>query len=270
MDQYTIGIERELAKNLSAGITFVYKKMSNFIRRINIGATYDLVSFTYQDENGAEHPGAAYDKTSPTSQDQFLISNPKEGKWDSVITEPERNYWGLFFELEKRFSDNWMMGANYAIYRQTSTYTGRNPSTDPNSQLTALWNGEPVGYIKHNFKIYGTVILPYGFNLSPMLQYRSPDRWTKYTRAPVLGSPSYNIEKPGSNTLDYYFQVDLRLEKTIDFKGDLRIGFVADVINALNRGQIQGVQERITSTSFGLVDTFNLGRQFRHAFRVYF
>lgn len=270
MDQFSLGIERELMKDVSVGASFVWKKRKNYICLINTGATYDLVTFTYTDENGVEHTGQAYDKTSPSAQDQFLLTNPKGGTYPSVIEDIYRNYWGLFFMFEKRFSNKWMLAANYALSMQKSTYIWRDPSVNPNQQLRALWDGEPVGYAMHNFKVYGTVVLPFDFHLSPMFVYRTGPRWTRTIYAPVAGSPTYNIEKPNINKLDDVYIFDLRLEKTFTVKGDLRVGLVADLYNVFNVAREEGINNFIYSANYGLIDTFNMGRHYKIGLRVYF
>lgn len=52
MDQFTLGIERELMKDTSVGVTFIWRKWSNMIARVNTGATWEKVPFTFTDENG--------------------------------------------------------------------------------------------------------------------------------------------------------------------------------------------------------------------------
>ena len=257
-------------KDISVGASFIWKKRKNYICTINTGATYDLVSFTYTDENGVEHTGQAYDKTSDPSQDQFLLTNPKEGTYDSVIKDPYRTYWGLFFTFEKRFSNRWMLAANYALSMQKSTYIWRDPSVNPNQQLRALWDGEPVGYAVHNFKIYATFVLPFDFNLSPMFVYRTGPRWTRYIYAPVTGSPTYNIEKPNINKLDDVYIFDLRLEKTFTVKGDLRVGFLVDLYNVFYVAREEDIQNYVYSANYGLIDGFNMGRSYKIGLRVYF
>jgi len=270
MDQFSFGIERELAKDMVAGVTFVWKKLKNFIARVNVGATYVLVPFNYKDDNGVQHSGSAYVKTSPSSKDQYVLANPVQGMADAIIKTPYRTYWGLFFTFEKRFSNRWMLSGSYALSNQKSTFSGNYANTDPNTIARNLWNGEPVGYLDHNVKIYGTVVLPFDFNLSPMITYRTGARWTKTIRASVKASPTYNIEKPGSNRLDDVFDSNLRLEKTFHVKSDLRIGVMVDLINVFNVGTRQSVQGLITSPNYLLVDSFNLGRELRVGLRVYF
>ena len=273
MYQFSMGIERELMKDVAMSVTLIYKKMGNFIRQVNTGATYTMTPFTYNataaDGTVFSGSGSAYAKTSPSSQDSFMITNPQE-KWSAVHEDPWRTFLGLFIEGEKRFSNNWMFGASYSMYKQKSTYAGRRANTDPNDQLLQYWDGELVSYWSHNLKIYGSYILPGGFTFSPMINYRTGPRDTYYLYAPVSGSPDFNVQKPGSLQHDHVFNFDLRLEKTFTIQSDLRVGFMADVYNVFNVARVEGIQERVTHSRFGLVDDFNFGRQYKIGLRIYF
>ncbi len=266
VDQFTIGLEREVGKDLSVGMNIVYKKWQNFLFRINSAATYDLVTFTFTDEHGVEQTEQAYNKTSPSAADTFYITNPKASDYDSIIVDPRKDYWGFVVEFNKRFSNNWMLAGSYTWSKTTET----SQSSDPNTQLNALWNGEPVAYPFHNFKLYGTFLLPLDITLSPTFNYRSGTRWARNLRAPVLGNPSINIEKRGINQYPHYLNFDLRVEKTFTLKGDFRLGFVVDMYNVLNLGREERIVSRITHGNFGLADRFNMGRQYRATVRIYF
>ena len=269
MNQFSMGIERELMKDISVSASFVWKKRENYISRINYGATYALKSFTYTDENGAVQTGQAYDKLG-TTPDKYMLTNPVEGTYSSVIRTPWRTYIGGFFSFEKRFSNKWMLAANYAFAKSKDTYTGRDPQMNPNSQLRVLWNGEPVSYPVHNFKVYGTVILPLNIYFSPMFTYRTGPRWTKQIYAPVTGSPDYNIEKPLSNKLDDVYIFDVRIEKNFNIKGDLRVGLMIDLYNAFNLAREEDIENNITRATYGEITDFNFGRMYKIGFRVYF
>lgn len=273
MYQISVGVERELMKDVAMSFTLIWKKMENFIRQVNTGATYTLTPFTYNvtaaDGTMYSGSGSAYDKTSPSSEDVFVITNPQE-KLSAVHADPTRTFLGLFIEAEKRFSNNWMFGASYSVYQQKSNYSGRRANTNPNDQLLMYWDGDLVAYWNHNLKIFGSYILPFGFTFSPMINYRTGPRDEYYLYAPVSGSPNFNVEKPGSLQHDHIFNFDVRLEKIFTVQGDLRVGFMADVYNVFNVARVEGIQERITHSAFGLVDDFNFGRQYKIGLRIYF
>jgi hypothetical protein len=266
VDQFTIGIQRELMRDTSAGISFVWRNWKNFLYRINSGAKYQLVQFNYKDEKGIPGTAVAYNKTSPSSADTFLITNPKAGIYDSIIADPQRKWWGIIFEFEKRFSNRWMINASYTFSKLKATST----NADPNRQLNEVWNGKPVDYPFHNVKIYGSVVLPFEITISPTFVYMTGGRWTRNVTAPVRGNPTINIEKPNLEKYSDVINFDLRAEKTFKFTGDFRVGFIVDLYNALNLAQDTGVVSQVTSPNYGLVNNFNLGRQLRVGIRFYF
>ena len=261
IDQFTIGIEKELMRNTLGGISFIWKKWKNFLYRINAGDTYEKVMFTFTDENGNVQTAEAYNKTSPSSEDRFYITNPKAADYNSVIMDPKRDYIGFILEFDKKFSNKWMLNASYTYSKTTRNSTSRNP----NSQMNSLFDW-PV----HHFKAYGTFVLPFDINVSPYFQWLSGGRWTRTIKAPVRGSPTINIEKSGTNKLPNTVNLDIRIEKNFSIKGDLRLGFMADIFNVFNRGRETGVVSLITSSNFGKAYRFNSGRLYRVGIRFYF
>ncbi len=103
-----------------------------------------------------------------------------------------------------------------------------------------------------------------------MFVLRTGDRWARNLRAPVLGNPTVNIEKPGTALLPTIVNFDIRVEKTFTFKGDLRLGFLLDVYNAFNLGYETRLVSRVTSPSFGKADRDNYGRLYQASIRIYF
>jgi len=273
VDQFTIGIERELWKNTSGGVSFIWKKWKNLLYRINTGATYQKVTFTFKDEKGIEHTMYAYNKTSPSSADKFYVTNPKAGMYDSIIMDPERRYIGLIVEFEKRFSDKWMLNTSYAFFKTTFNST----SMDPNAQINSL-----AGWPTHMFKAYGTFILPWNINVYPFFLYisgtaitgangtRMSDRWTRTVRAPVKGSPSVMIEKRATNALPDTIDLNVRVEKIFKIKQDLQFGIWVDVSNLINRGGEKGVVSDVRNINFGKATSFTTGRYFRVGMRFYY
>lgn len=261
VDQFTLGIERELMKDTFGGASFVWKKWSNFIYRINAGAIYVPEEFTFTDENGIQQSMVAHNQTSPSSQDQFYMTNPKAADYSSITADPKRDYIGFILEFDKKFSKNWLLNASYSYAKTTRNSTSR----DPNSQINSLYD-----WPNHQFKVYATFVLPFDINFSPYFQWMSGGRWAREVRAPVRGSPYVMIEKTGTNKLPDTVNLDLRIEKDITIKGDIRIGFMADIFNVFNQGRETSIVELITSSNFGKAQYFNQGRLFRLGIRIYY
>ena len=274
VDQFSLGIERELMRDTSVALSFVWKRWYNSISRVNIGEEYTLTDFTFDDVQGQSQTWDIYDQTTPASS--FILTNPRPGLTPYIARESKKTFMGLVAEFEKRFSDNWMLNASYSYGKEKSWPTGTNPNS-----LIAFdrWGEKPVAYPFHIFKIYGTFVLPWDIKFSPSFFWRSAyggegdsdGRWEAEVRASgITGNPIVDIEKPGTNKLPDYIALDLRLEKSFPIKGDLRIAGYVDVYNIFNRQRATLVQARLTNPDFGKAYDVNYGREFRLGFRFYF
>jgi hypothetical protein len=273
MDQFTAGIERELGKDLSLGTTFIWRKWRNLIARVNTGASWKQVPFTFTDNNGATQTIDVYQKTTPSSADEFMITNAKAGEY-SVIVDPKSQYWGLMFTLTKRFSNRWMAFASYLYSRLTGTEQGGStgseqaapPWLDPNLQINL--DGRLDGDFTHQFKIFSTFFLPFDIVMSSSFQYVTSPPWARTIRVPVSGSPTVKIEPLGPNQrIDPMINFDLRLEKDILIRGS-RLGFQLDIFNLFNRGYATSIETRIDRATFGLARGVNTGRRIRIGLRI--
>ena len=268
MDQITAGIERELMKDMSLGVTFIWRKWKNMIYNVNIGATWAPYTYAFTDENGNAQTIDIYTRTSPSSDDKYYITNPKKGEYSAIET-PRATYWGLVFKLTKRFSNNWMLNASYTWSRLMGTQQGGNSrwSTwkEPNRQINVYGHlgRDPT----HMFKVYSTFILPLDIMISPTFQYITGNHWERYVRASgISGYTSIDIEPQGTQRYPPFINFDVRIEKMFRFGND-RIGIQFDIFNILNRGVETGVESRVTRESFGLATGVNSGRTLRVGIR---
>jgi len=269
LDQFSLGIERELIRDTSVALSFVWKRWYNSISRLSIGEVFTLTDFTFQDEQGQDQTYDIYDRT--TRADSYLVANPRQGLTPYIERESKKTYMGFIAEFEKRFSNNWMVNASYSYGKEKSWPTGTNPNS-----LVAFdrWGGEPIAYPFHIFKVYGTFLLPLDIKFSPTFNWRSAftgdGRWQAWVRAPVGGNPEVDIEKPNSNKLPSYIAFDLRVEKSFTIQGDIRLAGYLDVYNVFNRQKATSVQTRLTNPDFGQAYDVNYGREFRLGVRFYF
>ena len=273
MDQFTAGIEREVAKDISFGTTFIWRKWRNLTARVNTGATWIQVPFTFTDNNGATQNTIVYRKTSSSSKDEFMITNAKAGKY-SVIVDQKSKYWGLMFNLTKRFSNNWMLFASYLYSKLTGTEQGGStgseqaapPWLDPNLQINL--DGRLAGDFTHQIKIYSTLFLPLDIVISPSFQYISGSPWARTIRAPVPGSPIIQVEPlKGNQRIDPLINFDIRIEKDVRIEGS-RLGLQLDIFNLFNLGYATTIDTRIDRSTFEIARRVNTGRQIRLGLRL--
>jgi len=276
-DQFALSIERTLMKDMAVGATFIYRKFKNFIARVNTTATWAPVSYTFANENGQMETTEAYQRTSPSSADLFSITNPDADKHASVIETPENSYTGFTLFFDKRFSNKWMLHVDYtygvAKGTHANDFSGGAGLTgayqNPNSQINAYGNlpYDPT----HNLQIYGTVVLPLDFHLSPRFVYVSGAAWTRAVRVPVVsGAPTVMIEPRGSQRLTSRIDFDLRLEKVFRFSEKIRVGLIGEVFNVLNRGAERYIYTDVSSPAFGKAYRVYPARLFRIAARIFF
>ena len=231
---FLIGIERQLANDMSASVNFVFKKDYNLIGMIHEDAEYMKMHADYDGPNGSYH-GDYYIRTVPDDMPRIMNIH-KGGK---VMEEPFRKYYGLMFDLDKRFSNNWTMKANYTYSRNTA-----NIGSDANYIRNINSWDHPNQYINttgrsridrpHVFKLSGTYIAPFDISISPIITYKSGYPYAKryyigYTEGTINSKPM-----DGKERYPEQINVDVRLEKSFVFGERYRLGILFDAFNLLN------------------------------------
>jgi len=301
MNQYVIGIERELWKDVSAGASFIYRQNRDLLDRVNLTGQWRATTWT------CNYPGPDFGKTYTVYErlnpgdNQFLLTNPQAGQnygaaYPGIVPfTPSRNYRGLQFTFEKRYSHGWMINASYTWGKAWGTNDntwgefGSNRSSmlgagtlfsDPNYQINAdgLLGIDPT----HLVKIYGAVDVPtidvtlgayysyasgYPYNANLALPIAiNPDPVSSASFVYIYGEDKGHFRYPGRHNLD------LRLEKFFRF-GKTRVGALVDVFNVFNAGTITSGQTRLnpfTQYQFGYVWGITNPRTFRVALRLEF
>jgi hypothetical protein len=275
-DQFTVGLERTIMKDTAVAATFIYREYKDFIARVNMTATWAPSTYSYEDQNGNLQTIDDYRKTSPSSADQFEITNPKAGLSPSLLITPKNKYTGISISLNKRFSDGWMFHIDYTYSQtkgnMTNTTTaawGGNYFENPNRQINAY------GFLPfdapHALNVYGTVTLPLGFVLTPRFTYQSGWNWTPYVKVSgISGSPNIFLEPRGAERLPAQIALDLRLEKLFTFTQRFKLGLILDAFNISNRGVQNGLATQVNGANYGKANSVCEPRYFRVGTRFYF
>lgn len=252
MDEFIVGIERELFKDFSIGISYIYKKKQRILE--------DTEKFRgYQTDNGSwvpytvREPG--WDGEFGTSDDaditvyavkagappsQFWTTNPEgaERKYQAVefiINKRMANRWQLLFSLTySKFEGN--IGANYLATQSNSI-----AFDDPNyliNRYGRLDMDRPL-----LMKLQGSVILPFDVMLSAYYFYTSGAPWARTLRIFFPPDPQFdptnppyidvNAEAPGERRHRSINNLDLRIEKNFNIGKIGRLGIFLDVLNAV-------------------------------------
>ena len=297
MNQYVIGIEREVMKDLSVGASFIYRTNHDFMDKVNITGTWEATTWT------CDYPGPNLGKTynvyrRTNEENQYYFTNPQEGESygaafpGMVDFTPTRNYQGLHLTLNKRWSNNWMLNVAYAWSRSWGTNDntwgefGENRGSmlgastmysDPNYQINAEG---PLGIDPtHLLKISGAVDIPVvDVTLGMYYSFRTGSPYSSSMALPrdmvtFRGDSVYIYgEERGSYRYDSIHNFDLRLEKFFRI-GEFRVGALVDVFNVFNSSTVTDYETQMDQWSdyqFGYIWGIRGPRTFRLGFRFEF
>lgn len=274
-DEFAVGIERELARDFSAGVTFVYKQKQNIFEDVNdygFGADeawkgyaenspyWERFDFADPGDDGLF--GTADDKTSYCYTE--LAGSPATHYYMTNVENGYRRYWALQFIFNKRMSNNWQLLASYVFSKAWGNIGGDYGSSygasagfdTPNSWV---YTGGRLDYDRpHNIKIQSTVILPYEFILSTYINHASGSPWRRTVTVYIPDDPKYKYpgtsysvgtELSGTRRNAPLTTMDLRVEKRFRFGERFSIGAYLDIINLMGRSGLD-----ITSNPGGYLD----------------
>lgn len=259
-DEFTFGLEQELGKNFSAGITFIYKHKSNIFEDVN---DYGL---------GKDHAWKGYSPQSPfwekltfsdpgddgmfgTGDDQAstcyaeLATSPGDRHWFYTNLDVGfRKYTALQFVLNKRMSSRWQLLASLVWSKAWGNIGGKYSETGgasanydtPNSLIF------PEGRLDYdrplNIKIQSTVFIPLDIILSGYFNHLSGAPWarTLWIIIPederyLFPGQAYSVitEESGTRRTAPLTTLDLRLEKKFRLSDSMCLGGYIDILNVL-------------------------------------
>jgi len=256
-DEYSIGVDRELGRQLAVAMAYVRKNGSRFIGWTDVGGQYREEIRSLPD--GRSLP--VYMITNSTADRRFLLTNP-----DGYSL----TYNGLVTAIEKRRANGWQAFGSYTWSRASglqvssgATAAGSQVSTiagtpfltfgqDPNSLTNArgrLPNDRP-----HMLRAMGSVDVPRtGFVVAANVQHFSGKPWAATAQIALPQSDQRILLEPrGSRRLSSQTLVDLRLSRTISLSGSTRVELLVDVLNAFNDTAEEGVvTDNLYSPTFG-------------------
>jgi hypothetical protein len=239
-DEYSVGIDRELAGHVSVTTAYVRKEGANFIGWTDRGGEYRQETRTLTD--GRIVP--VYALASAPGSRQYLLTNPPGYSLA---------YNGLVMALAKRPSHGWQASGSYTLSKayglqsssgtsaagpQVSTVSPPQPLTfgrDPNDLTNArgrLPNDRP-----HIVRVKGSFDVPRtGLVLAANFQYFSGKPWAVTALVPLPQNNSYRVllEPRGTERLSSQSLLDLRVSRVFGKNRWSRFELLVDVLNALN------------------------------------
>jgi hypothetical protein len=240
LEQFTLGVERELFRDASLGVSFIYRNWKNMLGVYDTLGEYEKI--TVQDPLTTE-TYQLYDMIN-AGQYNRVIANFKEGDpW--ILKEPYRKYWGIEVLFNKRMSNRWQMLMSYIYSKCTGTMdndfgadVGWGGKTyDPNFWLNS--EGHATRDPTHMLKVQGSYILPFGVHFNAHFRYITGNTWTRTAWYWLSqGGTTILTEDRGSRRYPDRKFLDLRLEKTFTIADKYRIGVMMDVFNVFNEDTV--------------------------------
>ena len=265
-DESSVGIDREIGRRVALALAYVHKEGANFIGWTDVGGEYRDDTRTLPD--GRSVPVSVL--VNSTAARRFLLTNQESYSL---------TYNGLVMVVEKRGAHGWQAFGSYTLSRtyglqpssgaaaaaaQVSTVApppvpqGITFGRDPNDLTNArgrLPNDRP-----HVVRMMGSVDVPRtGLVLAGNLQYFSGKPWEATAQVSLPQNPQQRVllETPGTRRLSSQTLLDLRLSRTISFRGVGRVELLLDVLNALNDTAGNGLAtDNLFSPNFGQPTVF--------------
>jgi len=272
-DEYSIGLDRQVASQLAVAVAYVRKNGGDFIGWSDVAGEYRPDTRILPD--GRSIPVFALNTAvTPIDARRFLLTNQ-----DTYSL----TYNGLVMVVEKRSSHGWQAfgsytlsrtyglqptsGVNVAASAQVSTVApppapqGLVFGRDPNDLINArgrLPNDRP-----HVFRTLGSLDVPgTGLVVAANFQFFSGKPWAASALVPLPqtgNQPTQRIllEPPGSQRLSSQSLLDVRVSRAFDVRGMGHVEFLLDVLNALNDTAGDGiVTDNLFSSTFAQPTVF--------------
>ena len=235
--EFLLGAEREVIPNMAVGVKYIYRNYGRIIE-----------DFLCADDG------------------TYCMGNPGEGIMSTIFNlnyepgfpapDPQRIFRGVQLDVTKRFADNWSLVASYLWSRLDGNYDGGfAPYTQPRGtadpNISAAYdyfdfftNGQDLDTItnrgplsndrRHQIKVYGTYVAPFGLNLGMAGYFRTGTPLTRLGNSVAYDRWEFFLtERGGDGRVPSDYEIDLH------FGYPFQVGPVT--INALRR-HLSGVE----------------------------
>jgi len=256
LEQFTVGVERELFKDTSLGVSYIGRRWRNVLGLYDTAAEYESHPVT-DPITGATY--TVYNQLNPGTF-QRTLANIQAGYPTGVgLTMPYdayRKYDGLEFVFNKRMSNRWQLLLSYVYSKCTGTINNDQAADVGWTANSGLNTNDPNYWINvqghatydptHMFKLQGTYTLPLGINVSAYFHLISGDTYTRQLRVRLdQGRVTFLTEPRGSSRYPTVKDLDFRLEKSFMLGGRYRVGLMIDVFNVFNDNTVTDWGTRI-------------------------
>ena len=237
--EIAFGVDKKIFENFSASLRVVNKSV---LYAIDDQAVVDPAEGeTYYYTNlGSDFMDAVYDQAKADGWMAQGVPNQPDGK---------REYWAVNLGLDKRLSDNWLMGFSATWSSLRGNYSGlansdENGRNNPNGERTYdLWqfqwdkNLNPIdGPLATDrplmFKFYGSYVFPKGLTVGTVMQAMSGTPLS--TAWNVDGPGYYPFNRGDLGRTPFLFYADAYAEYNWRFGGRYGLQFSVNLSNVFN------------------------------------
>ncbi len=233
--EFILGAEREVARNVVVGIKGIYRNYGEVIE-----------DFLCKDDG------------------TYCIGNPGKGIMERLYTldysqtlpspEAKRTYKGVQLDVTKSFANNWWGQASYVYSKLEGNFDGlyspfTNVGADPNisaafdyydfftdgKSLKNITNDGPLSNDRrHQVKLSGYTVLPFGLSVGATAFYRSGTPLTRYGYSDAYGRYEFFLTPRGDEgRTPANYDLDLHLGYPLAL-GPVKVNFLLDVFNLFN------------------------------------
>ena len=279
MDQFLVGVERELFTDFSVKAQFIQREYKNQFGWLDTRSGYAPVQVRDPGRDNVANTAddgpsfTAYNLTTP-GVERRLFTNPDGAS---------RRYRAFQLVAQKRFSKNWQMLAGYTRSKAEGSvnngivdnYGGAtvtaNPYINPNNAINAT--GRNTLDFPHEVLIRGSYRFNFlrGFNLGGVYRYISGQALSRTAIFRLTqGNTTIRVEPRGSFKTDATSAADIRLDKSIPLGMKSRqLSIILDIFNVSNQGAATGNTEA-SGTSYGIPSGWSVPRTYQLSGRLTF
>jgi hypothetical protein len=263
-DQFSVGVDRELAKNLGVGINIVHKKGGNQLGWVDTGGVYGTSNVVINGENITLFPLL----NAPSARSFVRTNGPNYyNEYNAVILTATR-----------RLANRWQFTAGYTRQKSeglepTGNRNGTPEGRDPNDLINL--DGRLGARDRPNMvSLMGAYEIPkIDVQLSGNLTAVSGTAIASQANVSLpQGTRAINLEAPGSKfrtPVEKFMHV--RFTKIMFRNGPRRVELTGEVKNALNEMGSPSIRSQIwNNANFLVTNTFPEPRQLRFFARVFF
>ena len=240
VDQFELSLERELATNLAVRMSTLYSRNFNNYRALNTKRAYSDYNIPISNlDPGPDNRLGTADDTGKTIT-YYDYPAALAGRLFQVPTlfnppDNDQTFKTIEFAGSKRLSDGWQFQASYSATKINIPFpslSDYNPNAEINTaNQTWEWGA----------KVSGTYIFPFEIAASVFFNHLSGTpqaRTVLFAGGRQIPSLLINVEPLGSLRLPNTNQLDLRIEKSLDFGGARKLTLRASIYNALNANTV--------------------------------